>query len=632
MRNLRRSLGALVLLAPALRFSGLDLLGRASRVAAFDRPHLTAYAVSAVGSAVFWAVLLLASARRRGAARHVGALLFLATFTLASGVVGGFHRMFGIYPSRESMEDTASLAEAALAGLPARPAMLAWGIGSLLVGALLVLAARRLVKPSARAHAAALLLAPAALFAAWHVPASYAGPQATSPDVIYVNGLRGFVEAPRAEWWPRRWVRAARRTSPSLPKVTPRPAARRNVLFVLQESERADVTCVDYDRECARANRATNAAVPHRFGFEQMRSMDSSTFISTAVLLSGMQPVVSRETMYTTPTLFDYADAAGYEASYFTSQHLMYGNARLFFVDAPLAHFVSATNLDPDANILTGADDAKLTDRFLSELDGLREPFFAMVHYSNIHVPRLVDPKSAPFQPTSDRNEDCGTDAYRNHYEDAVYLSDVAVARLVEGLRARDKGRRTVVVYTSDHGESLCEHGVPPQHTHSLYDTEIHVPAWIDAPEGTLSGEEKQSLEGARDALAWHVDLSATLFDLMGIWDAPELAAFRRNMPGHPLTRRERTTGPLPMSNMAWVWESTGPSWGLMHGARKVMATAFRGVDRRYRCFDVADDPLELDDLAESGACDDVLAEAARVYHDRMPTDIVPMRLHPEWP
>ena len=488
------------------------------------------------------------------------------------------------------------------------------------------------MKPGPSAHATALVLVPVALYGSWRVPASYAGAQATSPDVIYVNGFRAFFDAPLAEWWPRRYVRAARRTSPPLPRLEPRPGGKRNVLFILQESERADVTCIGFDPHCDRANRASNAVTPHRFGLNQMRSMDSSTFISAAVLLTGMQPVVSRSTMYSAPILFDYANAAGYEPSYFTSQHLMYGNARMFFVDAPLAHFVSATNLDPMANMLTGADDAKLTDRFLSELGGLHEPFFAMVHYANIHGPRLVDPTDEPFRPTSDRNEDCGTQAYENHYEDAAYLSDRAVARLIEGIRATDAGAHTVIVYTSDHGESLCEHDVPPQHTHSIYDTEVHVPAWIDAPDGTLSDGERESLLGAKDSLAWHVDLSATLFDLIGIWDAPELAPYRKNMPGHPLTRKERTTQPLPMSNMSWIWESTGPSWGLMHGSRKVMASAFRSADTHYHCFDVIQDPDELDDLAPNGACDDLLGEAAKVYQDRMPTDIAPMRLHPEWP
>ena len=55
-----------------------------------------------------------------------------------------------------------------------------------------------------------------------------------------------------------------------------------------------------------------------------------------------------------------------------------------------------------------------------------------------------IDPSDLPFQPIADRNEECGTDAYTNHYKDAVYLSDRAVGRLIEGVerRAAVDGRR----------------------------------------------------------------------------------------------------------------------------------------------------------------------------------------------
>src|SRR4030095_4419815 len=106
------------------------------------------------------------------------------------------------------------------------------------------------------------------------------------------------------------------------------------------------------------------------------------------------------------------------------------------------------------------------------------------------------------------------------------YLSDIAVGRLIDHVRASDKGSRTVLFYTSDHGEALREHW-QLGHTSSLYDEEIKVPGWIDAPPGTLSSEEETSVRDAAHQLLWHYDLHATMLDLLGIWDAPELAPFR---------------------------------------------------------------------------------------------------------
>ena len=47
--------------------------------------------------------------------------------------------------------------------------------------------------------------------------------------------------------------------------------------------------------------------------------------------------------------IFEYARAAGYHTAYWTSQHLMFGNARLYVQDLPLDRFACATTLDPKA-------------------------------------------------------------------------------------------------------------------------------------------------------------------------------------------------------------------------------------------------------------------------------------------
>jgi hypothetical protein len=41
----------------------------------------------------------------------------------------------------------------------------------------------------------------------------------------------------------------------------------------------------------------------------------------------------------------------------------------------------------------------------------------------------------------------------------------------------------------------------------------------------------------------------------MGVWDDPAFAPFRARMMGHPVTRRERTLEPMPLTNCTWVWE-----------------------------------------------------------------------------
>ncbi len=46
-------------------------------------------------------------------------------------------------------------------------------------------------------------------------------------------------------------------------------------------------------------------------------------------------------------------------------------------------------------------------------------------------------------------------DEFKNYYKNVVYLSDKAVGRLLHHIKGTDKGSRTVILYTSDHGESF---------------------------------------------------------------------------------------------------------------------------------------------------------------------------------
>src|SRR5690606_37539332 len=136
-----------------------------------------------------------------------------------------------------------------------------------------------------------------------------------------------------------------------------------------------------YDPECTRTA-ATNQFFPSRVALNQMRALDSSTAISMAVLWSGIGPHESREVMHTWPLLFDYARQAGYETGYFTSQSMMFGNMRLWLKNLGVDHFFTATDVDPASDIDLGLAEDRFTDRALSELSHLKEPFFLTLQLS----------------------------------------------------------------------------------------------------------------------------------------------------------------------------------------------------------------------------------------------------------
>src|SRR6185436_18760097 len=92
-------------------------------------------------------------------------------------------------------------------------------------------------------------------------------------------------------------------------------------------------------------------------------------------------------------------------------------------------------------------------------------------------------------------------------------------------------------------------------HTGTLFEPEIHVPFWIDAPKGTLTDDEEAHLRALRDEPLTMLDIFPTMMDLLGLWDAPEIAHLKKKVPGESLLRGgsppDRT---IFMSNCTELW------------------------------------------------------------------------------
>jgi arylsulfatase A-like enzyme len=472
-------------------------------------------------------------------------------------------------------------------------------------GAMAVLG-RRWVRPSRRTANLAGAVAPALLAAALVVPCSFRVVQAATPDVIWLHAMGGL--ARHVLRGSPRHVEPGVRHPPYVPAISPAPSVRRNVLFVLTESVRFDAVCTAHDPGCERSP-FTNRAADARFPFLEMRSNSSTTAISFGVVLSGLPPTETRDAIHTAPLLFDYAHAAGYDTAYWTSQHLMFAHSEEFVRDLPVSRRCGATDLDPDADIDMGADDRLLTERVKHELAILREPWFAVVHYSSTHFPYRSIEGDEPFQPASTSKAPDDNRELMNHYQNAVYAQDRTIADLLASVRAAPAGGRTVVVFTSDHGEAFREHG-QLGHTGAVLDEEIHVPAWIDAPATALVLAERTALERVRTAPLWHVDLAPTVLDLLGLRASPELSHFRSKMIGHSLLAAERTTGVVPLTNCSELWGCAFRNWGMMRGTMKLEA---REWDFDWHCWDVVADPFERHDLGAQ-ACGLLVTTASALF------------------
>ncbi len=137
---------------------------------------------------------------------------------------------------------------------------------------------------------------------------------------------------------------------------------------------------------------------------------------------------------------------------------------------------------------------------WLARQDGSR-PWFLVVHFFDPHAVFVDHPEqtwfdpnyggwvadSAPTSELRERQASC-TDADRSQlaalYDEELRAVDDAFARLAQALDRRADGSRTLVVYTSDHGEELAERGMIG-HTRTLHAELNDLPLVVRPARGT---------------------------------------------------------------------------------------------------------------------------------------------------
>ncbi|MGH9139719.1 MAG: sulfatase-like hydrolase/transferase, partial [Vicinamibacterales bacterium] len=199
------------------------------------------------------------------------------------------------------------------------------------------------------------------------------------------------------------------------------------------------------------------------------------------------------------------------------------------------------------------------------------QPWFAWVHLYDPHEPYT------PPEPFASR--------YRQDpYSGEVAYADQALGSFLDRLRAGGNALdRTLVVITSDHGESLGEHG---ERTHGLfaYEATLRVPLIIWAP-----GSIKPAVIAAPARL---VDLAPTILDFVGV--APvrfDGRSLRPRPSGEPVGDDSGSYFEALNANLTRNW---APLKGMVRGRLKLVDLPLPEL------YDLAADPNELHNLYAS--------------------------------
>ena len=223
----------------------------------------------------------------------------------------------------------------------------------------------------------------------------------------------------------------------------------------------------------------------------------------------------------------------------------------------------------PLAFVASSRRGAETTDRAVEWLGSLESgPFFAWVHYRDVHAPRAPPP---PF------------DAMADAYDGELAYVDRELGRLLAAVRALDGGERTVVVVVGDHGESFGEHD---EHGYGVlaYDSTLRVPLVLSVPDGPA---------GVRSPVfARTVDVLPTVLDAAGI-DVPEGLRGRSLL---ALVGEDAPPYDAAADPAVGYFESAAPrhvmGWAGLGGVRTAR-WKYTAETEPVELYDVLDDPAE---------------------------------------
>ena len=173
-------------------------------------------------------------------------------------------------------------------------------------------------------------------------------------------------------------------------------------------------------------------------------------------------------------------------------------------------------------------DDIPMPDVSEEELAGMPPELFASTRRDNNRDDSVTNLKSKYATPERIRR-------MRKHYYALVTLVDEQVGRIVAKLKEKGLYDDTIIIFTSDHGDNLFDHGL--YYKGELYDTITHIPLMINAPDALEPGRIVPDMVS-------HVDVAQYILEKAGVevrtWTASRSRLWSRT------ARSIRGSTPLP--------------------------------------------------------------------------------------
>jgi len=324
--------------------------------------------------------------------------------------------------------------------------------------------------------------------------------------------------------------------------------------------------------------------------FPRARTNASMTDISVPSLLTGVDPIEGGDKLEAMPFVYDLASAAGYRTGFFTAQDYTVNSFHDFYRAARIGTYITGDHLGLPKVNESGIDDMVVADLVVRFLRASRpgEPLFLVVNTNGLHLP-LQQVSEIPVPPLATRERR------------AAYIMERYYAAVFGALRDTGRLAGSLVLITSDHGEtdSLRPRVVARQRDH--YEEVINIPFFVHLPAGA-GADLRRRLEANVPRNIANIDIAPTLADCFG-FGPPASLAYAGTSLFQPVPADRLTDSVTTCEWRRWSYSA----FGLAQGDERVVF--IEGFGASY--FDVGRDPMEARPFTSGERLDSYLRRAA---------------------
>lgn len=380
-------------------------------------------------------------------------------------------------------------------------------------------------------------------------------------------------------------------------KVAPTPARRApNVLLLVNESVgRKQVAPWNDSAPKSELSEFLAKHAEHSVWFPRATTVAPVTNVAFPALLSGLSPEAPQGSFRRAPLVWHDAQAAGYATALFSAEDYKYSFFRGFFgsKDQP-GTFKTAAELADARTVDSGVDDALPAAEALAFIhkSPVDHPFFIVVQFNGSHFPcwnpEHPNEAVAAFDDASRRKRCDASIAY----------IDRQVGKILQSLETEHRLEQTLVITTSDHGESFDP--AKPKRPINFYEDTMGVPLAVHVPPAMEGAEEVvRALVANRERRVSNLDIVPTLLDLWGRDPRKaDVEADRPALSGQSLLAPVPVDRVLVSTARGSIYEPPVQGFAFYHGNDKWLFDEKRGL----QFFDLESDVAEERNLVKQNA------------------------------